>query len=83
MEPLCRILGITVNELLAGESIPILKLVSLIDMSRLELVKQWNLNNCECAYTNSMALIKGKQFFLLGSCAWHNYISFFEFFIIC
>lgn len=40
MEPLCRILGITVNELLAGESIPILELMSLIDMSRLELVKQ-------------------------------------------
>lgn len=40
MEPLCQILGITVNELLAGETIPILKLMSLIDMSRLELVKQ-------------------------------------------
>ena len=40
MEPLCRILGITVNELLAGESIPILELMSLIDMSRLELVRQ-------------------------------------------
>ncbi|MGN0536606.1 MAG: DUF2087 domain-containing protein [Acutalibacteraceae bacterium] len=40
MEPLCRILGITVNELLAGESIPILELMSLIDMSCLELVKQ-------------------------------------------
>ena len=40
MEPLCQILGITVNELLAGETIPILELMSLIDMSRLELVKQ-------------------------------------------
>lgn len=40
MEPLCRILGITVNELLAGESIPILKLMSFMDLSRLELVKQ-------------------------------------------
>lgn len=40
MEPLCRILGITVNELLAGESIPILELMSLIDRSRLDLVKQ-------------------------------------------
>lgn len=40
MEPLCRLLGITVNELLAGESIPILELMSLIDMSRLELVRQ-------------------------------------------
>lgn len=40
MEPLCRILGITVNELLIGESIPILELMSLIDISRLELVKQ-------------------------------------------
>ena len=40
MEPLCQILGITVNELLAGESIPILELVNLIDMSRIELVKQ-------------------------------------------
>lgn len=40
MEPLCRILGITVNELLAGESIPIMELVKLIDKSRLELVRQ-------------------------------------------
>ena len=40
MEPLCQILGITVNELLAGETIPILELMSLIDMSRVELVKQ-------------------------------------------
>ena len=28
MEPLCQILGITVNELLAGETIPILELLS-------------------------------------------------------
>lgn len=40
MEPLCQILGITVNELLAGETIPILELLSKIDMLRLELVKQ-------------------------------------------
>lgn len=40
MEPLCQILGITVNELLAGENIPILELISVIDKSRLELVKQ-------------------------------------------
>ena len=40
MEPLCQILGITVNELLTGEKITILELMSLIDMSRLELVKQ-------------------------------------------
>ena len=40
MEPLCQILGITVNELLSGETIPILELMSLIDRSRLELVKQ-------------------------------------------
>ena len=40
MEPLCRLLGITVNELLAGESIPILELMSLIYISRLELVRQ-------------------------------------------
>ena len=40
MEPLCQILGITVNELLAGENIPILELMSLIDKSRLELVTQ-------------------------------------------
>ena len=40
MEPLCQILGITVNELLAGETIPILEFMNLIDMSRLELVKQ-------------------------------------------
>lgn len=40
MEPLCQILGITVNELLAGEEIPILEMMRLLDMSRLELVKQ-------------------------------------------
>ncbi|MGN0603891.1 MAG: DUF2087 domain-containing protein [Oscillospiraceae bacterium] len=40
MEPLCRILGITVNELLAGEAIPLLELMNLIDKSRLELVRQ-------------------------------------------
>lgn len=40
MQPLCKILGITVNELLIGEAIPILELVKLIDKSRLELVKQ-------------------------------------------
>lgn len=40
MEPLCQILGITVNELLAGERIPIPELLGKIDMSRLELVKQ-------------------------------------------
>ena len=43
MEPLCRILGITVNELLAGESIPILELMRSIDMSCLDLVKQLEL----------------------------------------
>lgn len=40
MEPLCRLLGITVNELLAGEAIPILELMNIIDRSRLELVRQ-------------------------------------------
>lgn len=40
MEPLCQLLGITVNELLAGESIPILELMRSIDVSRLELIKQ-------------------------------------------
>ena len=40
MEPLCQILGITVNELLAGETIPIFELMSMIDKSRLELVQQ-------------------------------------------
>lgn len=40
MEPLCSLLGITVNELLAGEAIPILQLMNLIDKSRLELVRQ-------------------------------------------
>lgn len=30
MEPLCQILGITVNELLAGETIPIIELMSLL-----------------------------------------------------
>lgn len=40
MEPLCGILGITVNELLAGEKIPVLELMNLVDKSRLELVRQ-------------------------------------------
>ena len=40
MEPLCQLLGITVNELLAGETIPILELMSRIDRSRLDLVNQ-------------------------------------------
>lgn len=43
MEPLCRILGITVNELLAGEAIPILELMRSMDVSCLELVKQLEL----------------------------------------
>ena len=37
MEPLCQLLGITVNELLVGEPIPILELMHSIDRSRLEL----------------------------------------------
>ena len=40
MEPLCKLLGITVNELLAGESIPILELMRSMDVSRLELIEQ-------------------------------------------
>jgi len=40
MEPLCTLLGITVNELLAGEDIPIFKLLDSIERSRLELVRQ-------------------------------------------
>lgn len=32
MEPLCAILKITVNELLAGESIPVLELLNTIDV---------------------------------------------------
>ena len=40
MEPLCSILGITVNELLAGEYLPITELLHKLDMSRLELMRQ-------------------------------------------
>lgn len=40
MEPLCRLLGITVNELLAGNTIPILELLNMIDRSHLELMSQ-------------------------------------------
>lgn len=40
MEPLCQILGITVNELLIGEPISMIELMNSIDLSRLELVKQ-------------------------------------------
>lgn len=40
MEPLCNILGITVNELLVGEHLHIEELLYKLDMSRLELMKQ-------------------------------------------
>lgn len=40
MEPLCRLLGITVNELLAGRAIPMLELMHSIDVSNLELIRQ-------------------------------------------
>jgi len=40
MEPLCQLLGITINELLAAKYIPILELMRSIDMSNLELMKQ-------------------------------------------
>ena len=40
MEPLCEILKITVNELLAGETIPIFELLHTMEVSRLELVRQ-------------------------------------------
>jgi len=40
MEPLCDILGITINELLAGEHLHIAQLLYKLDMSRLELMKQ-------------------------------------------
>lgn len=46
MEPLCQILGITINELLAGESIPILELISALDVSRMELVSQSVNSDC-------------------------------------
>lgn len=40
MEPLCSILGITVNELFAGEYLPITELLHKLDMTRLELMRQ-------------------------------------------
>lgn len=40
MEPLCNILGITVNELLIGEYLHVPELLYKLDMSRLELMKQ-------------------------------------------
>lgn len=40
MEPLCNILGITVNELLVGEYLHIPELLYKLDMSRVELMKQ-------------------------------------------
>lgn len=40
MEPLCDILGITVNELLAGEHLPVAELLCKLDMSRLDLMRQ-------------------------------------------
>ncbi len=40
MEPLCRILHITVNELLAGEKLHIMELMESLDRSRIELVRQ-------------------------------------------
>lgn len=39
MEPLCDILGITVNELLSGEHLRITELLYKLDMSRLEMMK--------------------------------------------
>lgn len=66
MEPLCRILGITVNELLAGESIPILKLMSLIDMSRLELVKQLEFEQLRMCIYKLYGIDKGQTVFSFG-----------------
>lgn len=40
MQPLCEILGITVNELLMGERIDIAGLLHKLDCTRLELLKQ-------------------------------------------
>lgn len=40
MEPLCDILGITINELLSGEAIPIMDMLKKIDRVRLELARQ-------------------------------------------
>lgn len=40
MEPLSSLLGISVNELLAGERIPILELIRKMDETRIELVAQ-------------------------------------------
>lgn len=40
MEPLCDILGITVNELLVGEYLSITELLYKLDMSRMELMRQ-------------------------------------------
>lgn len=40
MEPLRRLLGISVNELLAGERIPILDLLKKMDEARIALVRQ-------------------------------------------
>ena len=66
MEPLCRILGITVNELLAVESIPILKLMSLIDMSRLELVKQLEFEQLRMRIYKLYGIDKGQTVFSFG-----------------
>ena len=38
MEPLCSLLGISVNELLIGERIPILELLKKMDEARMELL---------------------------------------------
>lgn len=40
MEPLCSLLGISVNELLAGERIPIMELLKKMDETRIDLVRQ-------------------------------------------
>lgn len=40
MEPLCEILGISVNELLSVEAIPIMDMLKKLDNVRLELVRQ-------------------------------------------
>lgn len=40
MQPLCELLGITVNELLAGEPLPIMNLLQILDETRIKLVEQ-------------------------------------------
>lgn len=56
MEPLCSLLGISVNELLIGERIPILELLKKMDESRMDFQRSLHLNSLSFGYISCMGL---------------------------